>query len=177
MSNCLYFSKTNKNAKIPYKREEDGGFDIYACFEEDYIAIPPHEIRFISTGIASSFPDNYVMVLKERGSTGTKGMAVRSGVIDSGYRGEWIVPISNVTEKWIFITKMSKEKTIENLSCYIDKSIIKKSDNAIFYPYEKAICQALLLTTPKIEMLEIEYEDLKNIKSERGEGKLGSSNK
>ena len=33
------FAKVHPNAIIPSKREEDMGFDIYACFDEDYIMI------------------------------------------------------------------------------------------------------------------------------------------
>lgn len=77
--NSVYFAKIKDEAIIPSKIEENGGYDIYACFEEDYIEIPPHEIVMIPTGITTAFSNEYVFVLKERGSTGTKGMAVRSG--------------------------------------------------------------------------------------------------
>ena len=173
----IYFAKIKENARIPSKIEENGGYDIYACFNEDYIEIPPHEVRLIPTGIASAFSSDYVMVLKERGSTGTKNMGQRSGVIDSGFRGEWFVPISNHNNCTLFITKLSKEETITRH--YGDNLFLLK-DNAIesiIYPYEKAICQALLLPVPKVKVNELSYEDLKNIKSERGLGMLGSSNK
>jgi dUTP pyrophosphatase len=47
----------------------------------------------------------------------------------------------------------------------------------ILYPYSKAIAQALVVPVPKIEVEEISYTELKEIKSERGMGSLGSSNK
>ena len=50
-------------------------------------------------------------------------------------------------------------------------------NRSIIYPYTKAICQALLLPVPKVEIEEISLEELKAIPSERGEGKLGSSGK
>ena len=47
----------------------------------------------------------------------------------------------------------------------------------ILYPYSKAIAQALIIPVPKAEIKEISYDELKTIKSERGMGALGSSNK
>ena len=41
----------------------------------------------------------------------------------------------------------------------------------------KAIAQAILVPVPKTEIEEVTYEELKEIKSERGEGALGSSGK
>ena len=45
------------------------------------------------------------------------------------------------------------------------------------YPQSKAIAQALLIPVPKLNIEEISYEKLLNIKSDRGTGMLGSSGK
>lgn len=68
-TNKLLWAKVKPNAIIPTKRTEDAGYDIYPCFEEDYIIVPTHETKLIPTGIASAFSDDYVAVLKERGSS------------------------------------------------------------------------------------------------------------
>ena len=39
--NELLFAKTKGDAIIPTKRDEDGCYDIYACFDEDEITIEP----------------------------------------------------------------------------------------------------------------------------------------
>ena len=91
------FAKVHPNAIIPSKRDEDMGFDIYACFDEDYIAIKPHETKLIPTGIASACNFDYGFLVFERGSTGSKGIARRCGVIDSGYRNEWFIGLTNTT--------------------------------------------------------------------------------
>ena len=166
--NTILFAKVNSKAIIPSKEEENGGYDIYACFEEDFILIQPHEIKMIPTGIASAFDSKYVMILKERGSSGTKGMATRCGVIDSGYRGEWFVPINNTTNKSIIISKLPEEE-LKSQGVDITSSIV--------YPYTKGICQAILVPVPKVEVREIPLDKLKGIKSQRGEGALGSSGK
>lgn len=59
------------------------------------MVIAPQETRIIPTGLISAFPTGYVVILKERRSAGTRGMGQRSGVIDSEYRGEWLVSITN----------------------------------------------------------------------------------
>jgi len=159
----IYFAKVNPSVIIPSKNVEDAGYDVYANFEEDYIEIQPHSTMMIPTGIASACSPDFYFQLQERGSTGTKGIAQRCGVIDSGYRNEWFVPLTNTTNKRLFIYK----ETIK----------FKESDDMILYPYSKAICQVVLLPVPKTEVIEKSYEDLKLITSERGMGSLGSTNK
>lgn len=164
MHTTVKFAKVRPTAKIPTKRLEDAGYDIYANFEEDYKLINPHETVMIPTGIASACDSDYCFILKERGSTGSKGMGQRCGVIDSGYRSEWFVPITNTTNQRIFIVKSGKEKEYVGL-------------HGVFYPYEKAICQALVAPVPTVYIEECTYEELKAIPSERGSGSLGSSGK
>ena len=187
------FAKVKPNAIIPSKRDEDMGFDIYACFDEDYIAINPHETKLIPTGIASSCDADYGFILKERGSTGSKGIAIRCGVLDSGYRGEWFVGLTNTTNHTLFITKLSEKDTVNNFiedwSTKINKPANKATENvlrdeaeyitrnSIIYPYSKAIAQALVIPVPKTNVEEVTYDELKEIKSERGMGNLGSSSK
>lgn len=167
----VYFSKLRDDAQIPSKRNSDAGFDIYSCFDKDYMAISPHKTEMIPTGIASAFSNEYVFILKERGSTGTKGIGQRAGIVDSNYRGEWFVPITNHNDIPLVISKLSKEKT--------ETAILKEAgyNKIIYYSYEKAICQALLLPVPKVGIIEIAYDHLINIESDRGTGMMGSSGK
>ena len=164
------FAKVKPDAIIPSKRDEDMGFDIYACFEEDFMVINPQETKLIPTGIASACDAEYGFVLRERGSTGSKGIALRCGVLDSGFRGEWFVGLSNTTNKVMFISKLSEQETY-------DKYYGDIMPESFVYPYSKAIAQALVIPVPKTEVKEISYDDLKEITSERGVGQLGSSNK
>lgn len=170
MTTNVKFAKVKPDAKIPSKRMEDMGFDIYACFDEDYIAIHPNETKLIPTGIASSCDAEYGFLLRERGSTGSKGIALRAGVIDSGYRNEWFVGLTNTTNKVLFISKLTEKETY---SLYYGDS----RPISFVYPYSKAIAQALVVPVPKVEVEELTYEELQEIPSERGLGALGSSNK
>lgn len=175
MTANVKFAKVRPDAKIPSKRDEDMGFDIYACFDEDYIVIKPHETKLIPTGIAGACDSDYGFVVFERGSTGSKGIARRCGVIDSGYRNEWFIGLTNTTDKMLFISKLSAKDTyIDYYGYEIDEM---KSMKNFIYPYSKAIAQALVFPVPKTEVEEIPYEELMNIPSERGMGMLGSSSK
>lgn len=183
----IKFAKVRPDAIIPSKNVEDAGFDIYANFEEDYIEIRPHETKLIPTGIASACPNDYALVLFERGSTGSKGMARRAGIVDSSFRGEIFVGITNTNDQTLYISKLNKEDLIVAEKNKLGDGIMTTlfgtftadyiNDNAIIYPYSKAIAQALIIPVPKAKIEEISYEELKEIPSERGLGKLGSSNK
>lgn len=189
MKATVKFAKVKEGATIPSKRYEDAGFDIYACFDEDYIEISPHETKLIPTGIASACDPDYCFVLFERGSTGSKGIARRCGILDSGYRNEWFVALTNTTEHPLFISKLTKEELMRKgkedideqhrlvLNKFFGKIEEKMWKDVIVYPYSKAIAQALVIPVPNTTVEEISYDELKNIESERGMGALGSSNK
>lgn len=178
----IKFAKVRSNAVIPSKRDEDMGYDIYACFDEDYVVINPHETKLIPTGIASACDPGYGFLLFERGSTGSKGIARRCGVIDSGYRNEWFVGLTNTTNNKIFISKLNSKELVSSLCLDHDNPIDWKLAedevlNSIVYPYSKAIVQAIVTSVLDTNEQVLSYDDLKAIQSERGMGALGSSNK
>ena len=170
----LQFCLLKGDAMLPEKNDEDAGYDIYACFSDPWMVLLPHQTVMIPTGIASVFDKKYVAVLKERGSTGTKGMGQRSGIIDSGYRGEWLVPITNHNYYPIAIVK---EDEMENFKAAAESNKYYELDDFLIYPYNKAICQALILPVPEMEVEQITKEELEAAESKRGAGKLGSSGK
>lgn len=157
----VFFARLRPDAKIPTKREEDGCYDLYACFDEECIVIRPGEVKIIPTGILSACSSKYRLALRERGSTGTLGMCQMAGQIDSGYRGEIMVPILNTGKKALTISK-----SIDVVDKY----------NYI-YPYSKAITQIAIEFVPDVEIEELSVNDLRSIESDRGDGKLGSSGK
>jgi len=162
-NNKIYWAKVNKDAIIPTKRSEDAGYDLYPCFEQETIVIAPNEVVFISTGVACAFNQGSMLKIYERGSTGSRCMSVRAGVVDSGFRNEIVVMINNTS----------------NLSIVISSSsyVLENSYNCIVYPKNKAIAQAVLVKLDESESEEISYEDLLEIKSERGISMLGDSGK
>lgn len=164
--NQLLFAKVREDAKIPTKDDANAGYDIYACFDEDFLVIPAHQTVLVPTGLACAMTEGYYMQIEERGSTGSKGMKKSAGVVDSGYRGEIFVAITNCNHKDIVILKDEREGVIASLS-----------DDFIVYPYSKAICQGVIHRVEKMDVATISYEELLSIPSNRGTGALGSSGK
>ena len=171
----LLWSKTRPDAVIPVKRDEDAGWDLYPCFEGPYLEIEADETVFIGLGVASAFPKEYVMFLKERGSTAKYGLSIRSGVIDSGYRGEYVLALTNINDEGEPIYIVKDDFYDGKSFLMVEGGPILKPNNT--YPASKAICQAVLLPVPQVESQEIPYEELLKIESERGTGKMGSSGK
>ena len=100
----IKFAKVNKKAIIPSKNVENAGYDIYGIFEDnndENRIIKPHQTKLIPTGIACALPSKYYFQVEERGSTGSKGIKKSAGVIDSGYRGEIFIAITNSTDKYL----------------------------------------------------------------------------
>lgn len=161
----LKFAKVNDEAIIPSKRYEDAGYDIYTVDKD--IILQPHQTIAFHTGLVSEFSPAWVGIVKERGSTAKYGLSIRSGVIDSGYRGEWLIMISNVSNK---IVIFSDDQIISH-----HLGEIMEDKEVLFYPLSKAIAQVIFLPVPKLEVKEVELADLSS--SERGEGKFGSSGK
>ena len=164
----IYFSKLRPDAILPTKRDEDAGYDIYICPDEEAICLNPHETRALPAGIASACSPDYYFQIFERGSSGTKGIGQRCGVIDSGYRGEWFIPVTNHNPLPLYIAKAPARESLAN-----DEA----AGLCLLYPAEKAIAQMVLLPVPKTDVQELSYQALCNLKSERGTGKLGSSEK
>lgn len=164
----IKFAKVHPDAKIPTKRVEDAGYDVWPCFDSDWVEIPPFENRLIPTGIASALDKNWAFIFRERGSTGTKNIKISAGVIDSGFNGEWFVDIYNANKVPLFISKIGETG---------EQSPLTEHPNAILYPYDKAIAQALLVYVPDTNEKIVDYNEIQKRETERGCGQLGSTNK
>ena len=171
--NELKIAKIRETAKMPSRREEDAGFDLYADFEEDFFVIDAFETRPVPTGIAIAFSSKWYAQIEERGSMAKLGIKKSGGVFDSGYRGEYFIMLYNTNDKPFVISKL-EDNTPEEFE--VDGKTYKK-DECVMYPYSKAICQLVVQEIPVMEEKEISYEELQAIASERGTGKFGSSGK
>lgn len=166
----IFFTKLREDARLPVKDVGDAGYDIYPCFNEDFIIIDPHSTQVIETGIASIIPDNYYVQIEERSSTGFKGMKISGGVIDPNYRGQWFISVTNTSNVPIVISKKS----------YEDTHIRDYGRNFVHHPYEKAIAQGVIhCIHDEIEYTEISYDDFVLYNSQnptrRGSGRFGST--
>jgi dUTP pyrophosphatase len=90
--------KLKVNALLPtYGSAEAAGADLYACLEET-VTILPGETAFIPTGLAMELPKGCAGLIYARSGLACKrGLAPANkvGVIDSDYRGEFIVALHN----------------------------------------------------------------------------------
>lgn len=161
--NELLFAKTRNDAIIPTKEDEDGCYDIYACFDEEEIIIEPFSNKLIDSGIATAFDKKYRLAIRERGSNSKSGLITMSGQVDSGYRGSIFLSLYNSNSIPVIITKN------------IEK--IKETTTAIYVPYKNAIAQFAMEEVPVFSEREVDYEFLKSIISKRMFGALGSSGK
>ena len=90
--------KLRPGAHLPtYGTEFSAGADLYACLEEP-VTIAPGETKKIPTGLAMEIPIGCAGLIYARSSLGTKqGLAPANkvGVVDSDYRGEFMVFLHN----------------------------------------------------------------------------------
>ena len=98
MMNPISVMKLRENAMLPtYGSEEAAGADLYACLGET-ITIGPGESAFVPTGLAMEIPKGYAGLIYARSGLACKrGLAPANkvGVIDSDYRGEFMVVLHN----------------------------------------------------------------------------------
>ncbi len=97
----LKIKKMREGAKLP-KRATSGsaGYDLSACIEQP-LTIEAGKRALIPTGIAVALPEDTVGLVFGRSGLGIKHGLVPSnavGVIDSDYRGEISVGLSNHSE-------------------------------------------------------------------------------
>ena len=95
---AIRVKKLKVNAILPtYGSAEAAGADLYACLDEN-ILIQPGESVFVPTGLAMEIPKGYAGLIYARSGLACKrGLAPANkvGVIDSDYRGEFIVVLHN----------------------------------------------------------------------------------
>jgi dUTP pyrophosphatase len=90
----LKIKKLNPDVKIPnYSHEGDAGLDLYSI--EDCI-LKPGERRGVHTGISIALPKGHVALVWDKSGIAKKGITTIAGVLDSNYRGEYIIMLFNI---------------------------------------------------------------------------------
>lgn len=158
----LIWGLFSDTAVAPTKREEDGGWDIY----EDALyrigiykyTLKSGQTKRFDTNLGYVIPKGYTAIVKERSSMGKISMFIGAGVLDSGYRNQC----------GIFITNASKED--------IEINMLNEDGS------RKAIAQILFVKTehkenPKVVSGVTPELFSKMYPSDRGLGREGSSGK
>ncbi len=95
---AIRVKKLKENAILPtYGSAEAAGADLYACLAEP-IVIDPGASVFVPTGLAMEIPRGYAGLIYARSGLACKrGLAPANkvGVVDSDYRGEFMVVLHN----------------------------------------------------------------------------------
>lgn len=90
-----------------YATEFDACMDLKIRVDKDYVlggVIQPRDTKVFGTGIQVNIPNDHVMLIYPRSSTGIKlhcMLANTTAVIDSGYRDEIKIAITNFGDKSI----------------------------------------------------------------------------
>jgi dUTP pyrophosphatase len=114
----LLVKKLNNTAKLPiYAHAGDAGLDFFTNEEHQ---LKPRERHLFSTGIQIAIPEGYVGLIWDKSGLAVKnGIKTMAGVIDSGYRGEIKILITNLSDQIFSVEKFSK----------IAQLIIQKKEN------------------------------------------------
>lgn len=93
----ILFKKLSKDAIIPkYAHDTDAGFDLY-CLERK--TLTTGERYTFQVGISSEIPNGWFVSIRDKSGLAVKaGIHTLAGVIDSGYRGEWGIVLTNLGE-------------------------------------------------------------------------------
>lgn len=96
--NQIPVKKLKPNAILPtYGSAGAAGADLYACLEAP-VEIAPGKTAFIPTGLAMEIPAGYAGLAYARSGLACKqdlAPANKVGVIDSDYRGEFMIALHN----------------------------------------------------------------------------------
>ena len=105
----IKIKKVNPNATMPTRgSEQAAGYDLYACLDAENITIEAHKTVKVPTGLSMAIPEGYFGAIFARSGLAAKqGLRPANcvGVIDSDYRGEFMVMLHNDTDE---------PKTVEN---------------------------------------------------------------
>lgn len=98
----IKIKKLRDGAVIPTQgHNTDAGYDLYSLKS---LAIPPHCVVRIETGIAVDIPPGYAGFIHDRSSMGIKGYHRHAGVVDCGYHGDVSVCLCNTSDEIKYIT-------------------------------------------------------------------------
>ncbi|MFA6183631.1 MAG: dUTP diphosphatase [Parcubacteria group bacterium] len=103
----IEIKKINPEAKTPiYALKNDAGMELYSV--QDLI-VEPGKIIVCETGIAMAIPVGYVGLIWDKSGVAFKGgIKTMGGVIDSSYRGEIKIILTNLSDKNYIINKGDK---------------------------------------------------------------------
>ncbi len=94
----ISIKKLHPQAKVPaFAHPGDAGMDLYSV---EAMVLKPGERRSVPTGIAIALPEGYVSLVWDKSGPSHKfGVKTLGGVLDSGYRGEYLIGLVNLGQE------------------------------------------------------------------------------
>lgn len=98
----LHFQKTRPGAQLPVRvTKRSAGADLFACLDAP-VTIAPGETVMIPLGLkCQPEPADMALLIFPRSGLSSKyGITLPNavGVVDTDYRGEWFVPLYNISQ-------------------------------------------------------------------------------
>ena len=98
----LHFQKLHPAAKLPVRATaQSAGADLCACLDES-VTIAPGETVMIPLGLKCQpdAGDMALLIFPRSGLSSKHGITLANavGVVDTDYRGEWHVPLHNISQ-------------------------------------------------------------------------------
>ena len=98
--------RLHPDARLPrYAHVGETGDLAADLYSADGIQLSPGETKQVSTGISLGLPPGFGAVVEDRSGLATKGISTLGGIIDTGYRGELKVILTNTSNTDFAISK------------------------------------------------------------------------
>ncbi len=156
--------RVNPDAPLPTKAHPtDAAYDL--CAMED-VTLRPQEFRMVGCGLAFAIPQGWCGAVYPRSGLGCKGLVLKNGtgIIDSHYRGEVMLPLynNNPTHEWVTLERSDISELVRLDINHDDEIHIHKGDR---------VAQMRIELVPESTMQEVEELD----ETDRNQGGFGSS--
>lgn len=109
--------RSELGAKIELPRQGDAGFDLRST---ENLLLEPGTQAIVPTGVKVAVPLGYVGIIKDRSSMAVKRVYTHAGVIDSGYRGEVRIVLSNQGHQSYHIESGAKIAQMVVVPCLVE---------------------------------------------------------
>lgn len=102
----LKVKRIHRDAKLPlYQHRGDAGLDLFSSV---HCVLSPRETKPVPTGIQVAIPEEFVGLIWDKSGISLKGVHRLAGVVDSGYRGEVKVILTNLSDEPFVVEKGMK---------------------------------------------------------------------
>lgn len=146
----IRFKKLLPSAMVPeYKTDGAAGCDLHLCLPGMGENLAPGQTKLFSTGLSVEIPSGYEIQIRSRSGQALDGLIVTNspGTIDSDYRGEIKVLLTNITHR----------------------------GKGLFHG--ERVAQLVLAKVETITWIDIDEEKLEATSTRRGKKGIGSTNK